>query len=334
MSDELEPAARDGMNRRRFMARLAKAGVSLAAVGGVAWYFHDPAGPIAHSTETHGAVLPNYSVPEAGRRMAIAHGADRAKTVAVALAALGGIDQFIKRGDKVMIKVNAAFASPPMLSATTNPDVVREVISLCLKAGAAEVRVTDNSINDPDSCFRLSGIAEATETAGGRLYLPRDSYFRPYTLEGGQLIQRWPVLSQPLQGVNKLIGIAPVKDHHRAGASMSMKNWYGLLGGRRNIFHQDVNTIVAELAQMVKPTLVILDGTTTMMTNGPTGGATSDLKPTNTMIVSTDQVAADAFGATLLGRSLADLPYIERAAAAGCGTVDYKSLKPLEVPEG
>ena len=39
-----------------------------------------------------------------------------------------------------------------------------------------------------------------------------------------------------------------------------------------------------------------------MMTNGPTGGSLADLKATNTMIVSTDQVAADAFGATLLGR--------------------------------
>jgi uncharacterized protein (DUF362 family) len=89
---------------------------------------------------------------------------------------------------------------------------------------------------------------------------------------------------------------------------MTMKNWYGLLGGRRNIFHQDVHGIIEELAMMVSPTLVILDGTWTMMTNGPTGGSLSDLKQTNTMIVSTDQVAADSFGATLLGKSPEDLP--------------------------
>ena len=70
---------------------------------------------------------------------------------------------------------------------------------------------------------------------------------------------------------------------------------------------------------MVKPTLVILDGTMTMMTNGPTGGSLSDLKPTNTMIVSTDQVAADAFGATLLGRTAGDLPYFTRRKLRGWG---------------
>ena len=46
------------------------------------------------------------------------------------------------------------------------------------------------------------------------------------------------------------------------------------------------------------------------------------------MIVSTDQVAADAFGATLLGKNAAALPFIAKAAAAGRGTADYESLKP------
>jgi uncharacterized protein (DUF362 family) len=68
-----------------------------------------------------------------------------------------------------------------------------------------------------------------------------------------------------------------------------------------------------------------------MMTNGPTGGSLNDLKQTDTMIVSTDQVAADAFGSTLLGKSAADLPFIGKAEAAGVGTADYMSLKPVEV---
>ena len=272
--------------------------------------------------------LPDYSVKGVGSRMAMARGEDRSATLVTALTALGGIETFIKSGDRVLLKVNAAFASPAILSATTNPQLIMKVVELCTKAGAAEVRISDNPINDPESCFRLSGISEAAEKTGAAIFLPRENAFKPFTLRGGSLIARWPLLFTPLSGVDKVIGISPVKDHHRAGASMSMKNWYGLLGGRRNIFHQDVNTIVTELAMMMKPTLVILDGTMTMMTNGPTGGSTADLKATNTMIVSTDQVAADAFGSTLLDRTPADLPYIARAAAAGCGVADYKTLKP------
>ena len=151
------------------------------------------------------------------------------------------------------------------------------------------------------------------------MILPEERFFKPMTVKGAQLIRNWPVLMAPLAGVTKLIGIAPVKDHHRSGASMAMKNWYGLLGGRRNIFHQDIQTIIAELATMVRPTLVVLDGTTTMMTNGPTGGSLADLKETRTLMVGTDQVAVDAFGATLLGKTAADLPFIAKAEALGAG---------------
>jgi uncharacterized protein (DUF362 family) len=68
-----------------------------------------------------------------------------------------------------------------------------------------------------------------------------------------------------------------------------------------------------------------------MTTNGPTGGALSDLKPTGTLIVSTDPVAADAVGAALLGRTTADLPYIAKAERAGAGTADYRSLDLKEI---
>ena len=155
------------------------------------------------------------------------------------------------------------------------------------------------------------------------------SSFKPTTLAGATLIKDWPLLIEPFRGVTKLIGMAPVKDHNRAGASMTMKNWYGLLGGRRNVFHQDIHTIILELARLVRPSLVILDGTTTMMTNGPTGGSLADLKATNTMIASTDAVAADAFGATLLGKTAASLSFIGKCAAAGLGTADFESLNPM-----
>jgi len=98
------------------------------------------------------------------------------------------------------------------------------------------VQVTDNPINDPASCFALTGIDQAARSAGAEVILPEERYFRPLTLKDARLIRNWPVLLRPVAGATKLIGLAPVKDHHRSGASMVMKNWYGLLGGRRNIF--------------------------------------------------------------------------------------------------
>lgn len=268
-------------------------------------------------------------MPELGERMSIVRGGNRSETLQLALKSIGGLESFVKKGDRVLLKVNAAFASAPMLSATTHPEVVTALTRLCFEAGAASVAVTDNPINDPASCFQLTGIAQAARSAGATVVLPQKEFFKPYSLPQAQLIRNWPVLYDPLSRVDKMIGTAPVKDHHRSGASMIMKNWYGLLGGRRNIFHQDIHTIIRELAMMIRPTLVVLDGTTTMMHNGPTGGSLSDLKNTHTMIVSTDQVAADAFGAGLLEKPVADLAFIQKAEAIGLGTADFKSLNPV-----
>lgn len=317
--------------RRAFLRRMTCSLLGVLGTGALGLAFWDRSGPLPGRPELIARPLPDFTLPGQIGKLAIAHGADRRQTVTAAVGALGGMDRFIRPGDRVLLKVNAAFATPPMLGATTHPDLVDHVARLCLQAGAVQVDVTDNPINDPASCFELTGIGPAARNAGARLVLPTEERFESYSLPGGRLITRWPVLAGPLRRVDKLIGLAPVKDHHRSGASLTMKNWYGLLGGRRNIFHQQIHTIITELAMMAKPTLVILDGTASMMTNGPTGGSLDDLKNSHTMIVGTDPVAVDSVGAGLLGRSVDDLPYLRMAAEAGLGTVDYRSLDPVEV---
>jgi len=321
--------------RRQFLGRVTKAGISIAAAGAVSYALYDPDGPKPGVKAEELMTLPDFSVPhEAGRTISIVTGAERKATVGKAIELLGGIGRFVKRGDTVAIKPNVAFARPSMLGATANPDLVAEVVRLCYKGGAKRVVVTDNPIDDSASCFALSGIAKAATAAGADVILPKDRLFRHTTLADGRLIRNWPIYFEPFEKVDRLIGIGPVKHHERSGASMAMKNWYGLLGGRRNVFHQDINTIIAELAMMVKPTLVILDGTEVMVTNGPTGGSLSDLKRKNTLIASTDMVAADSFGAGLLDLKVSDLAYLAKAAKAEAGTTDYESLKPKRAAVG
>jgi uncharacterized protein (DUF362 family) len=318
------------LGRRQFLTRAGKAGISIAAAGTVTYLLYDAKGPPRHAVKAKDIVtLPDFSVPyKPGDTISIVEGPDRIKTVDKAIELLGGIERFVKEGETVAIKPNVAFASPPMLGATAQPELVAQVVTLCYKAGAKQVIVTDNPINDPASCFTLSGVSKAASSAGAKVILPKLYHFRHTNLEGGKLIKNWPIFFGPFAKVDKLIGITPVKHHARAGASMSMKNWYGLLGGRRNIFHQDINTIIAELSMMVKPTLVILDGTEVMMTNGPTGGSVEDLKRANTLIASCDMVAADSFGCSLLDLKPSDLPYLAKAQTVGAGTTDFESLKP------
>jgi uncharacterized protein (DUF362 family) len=320
----------NNFDRRQLLNRAGKAGISIAAAGLISYRLYDKNGPEIGVDAESLVTLPDFRVPaKAGQTISIVKGPDRKATVNKAIELLGGIERFVKPDETVAIKPNVAFASSPMLGATAHPALVAEVVRLCYEAGAKQVIVTDNPINDPSSCFTLSGIGKTADQAGARVILPKENLFRHTTLENGKLIRNWPVFFGPFENVDRLIGISPVKDHARAGASMAMKNWYGLLGGRRNVFHQDINTIIAELSMMVKPTLVILDGTEVMMTNGPTGGSVSDLKRADTLIASTNMVAADSYGCSLLNLKISDLPYLSKAQDAGAGTTDYESLEPI-----
>jgi hypothetical protein len=218
------------LNRRQFLVRSAKAGAAIAAAGAAGFWFHDAKGPDRPAEQHSDIRLPDFSIAGLGAKMSIVHGQDRVATLRLAIKSLGGIETFIKKGDRVLLKVNAAFASPAMLSATTHPAIIAEMTALCYGAGAAAVVVTDNPINDPASCFNLTGIAEAARGAGAQVVLPRAELFKSLTVPQAKLIRNRPVLYQPLVDITKVIGMAPVKDHHRSGASMVMKNWYGLLG--------------------------------------------------------------------------------------------------------
>ncbi|WP_300156993.1 DUF362 domain-containing protein [Solidesulfovibrio sp.] len=329
-----QKARPEALSRRAFLWRLAGAGVAAAAVGGIGLSLRDAVGPAAMENARALATLGDFAVPApiAGKpRLAEVHGTDRAAMFTAGVAALGGMAAFVARGDTVLLKVNAAFAAPAVLGATTSPELLAAVATACREAGASRVLVADNPINNPESCFEVAGLADAARATGARLVLPRPALFSPLSLPHGRLLKDWPVFSGAFAGVTKVITLAPVKDHQRAVASMSLKNLYGLLGGRRNIFHQDINGIIAELGAMLTPTLCVLDGTTVMMTNGPTGGSLSDLRQAGVMYLSADPVATDALGVGLLGKTPADLPYLALAQAAGVGTTDVASLNPVTV---
>jgi len=327
-----EAGSPDSPGRRLFLRRLAVASALAATAGGLGLALRDPDGPKAGPGGRALAGLGDFSVApptSSTPRLATVHGTDRRAMFNQGVKALGGMDVFIARGDVVLIKVNAAFASPPLLAATTQPGLLAAVAEACKLAGAAKVLVADNPINNPDSCFEVSGLAGAARQSGAAIILPRPALFSPVSLPKAAFLTDWPVLAGAFAGVTKLIVLSPIKDHQRAGASMTLKNLYGLLGGRRNIFHQDINGVIAELGRLTRPTLCVLDGVAAMMTNGPTGGSLSDLKAAGTMILSTDPVAADAQGVLVLGRAPADLPYLALAQAAGVGSIDPAGLNPV-----
>lgn len=202
---------------------------------------------------------------------------------------------------------------------------------LVLEAGAAKVVIADNPINSPAGCYLKSGLLAVADELQLDLLYPESGSFSPIQMDG-EVLKNWSFFEAPFQRATKVIGLAPCKDHNLCHASMTMKNWYGLLGGRRNQFHQHIHSIVSDFALMMKPTLVVLDGMNVLMKNGPTGGRLSDVKRMGTVVAGTDMVAVDSYGYThLLERNLDDLTYLHKANARGLGNMNWKESRYKEV---
>lgn len=250
------------------------------------------------------------------------------QALAMVKAALGdmggdqGVNHFIKKGDVVVIKPNVAFDKNPDLAATTQPDTVSAVVKLCFGAGARKVIVCDNPINNPESCFFKTKVGEAAQRAGADLMMPQDSYFEQLYVGGETITSTWRMFYRPFRDATKVIGISPVKDHNLCKATVTLKNWYGLLGNPRNQFHQNIHGIIADFALMMKPTLVIADGRRLLMRNGPTGGSLNDVKRSDALIVGTDHIAVDSYVVghkDLLDKPRGEILYLDKAIARGLG---------------
>jgi uncharacterized protein (DUF362 family) len=110
-----------------------------------------------------------------------------------------------------------------------------------------------------------------------------------------------------------------------------MKNWYGVLGGRRNQLHQEINLSIADLATALKPTLTITDATRVLKRNGPTGGNLSDVSQENTIIAGLDEVALDSYCLRFFNLKVDDVPFLSLAQQRKVGVTDWKSLTPAEI---
>lgn len=263
--------------------------------------------------------------------LAVAHGEDPAAIVKAALTPLGGIERFVRQSQDVIIKPNICVDyHTAEFAATTNPQVVAALVTLCLGAGARRVRVMDMPFGGtPSAAYAISGIEEAVKAAGGEMEIMSPVKFTKFDIPAGKDIKSWDIYSDILE-TDVLIDVPIAKHHSLARLSMGSKNLLGVVGNPNQI-HQNLAQRIADLISVIQPTLTVVDAYRILIDHGPTGGSLNDVKQANTIIASHDIVAADSYGATLFGLTGAEIPYIKKSAEMGLGTMDLSSVKVEEV---
>jgi uncharacterized protein (DUF362 family) len=323
---EEEEADAPGLTRRAALLQLLRVGGVAAGAGAAGLWLSEhsfrpvPAQAVQARRDHRTTVDPQFP------HLVVAQGGEPRALVQRALEDLGGIGRFVSRQDVVVLKPNIAWDRTPEQAANTNPEMVAEVVRQCWQAGAKRVIVTDVSCNEPRRCFQRSGIQAAAHAEGAEVILPDPELFREVEI-GGVVLKSWPVFT-PFLEADKIFNLPIAKHHVLTGATLGMKNWYGILGGERNRLHQQIHQSLADLAAFMLPTVTLLDCYRVLLRNGPTGGNLEDVALKKTLVAGTDPVAADAYVAKAYWNlDPAQMPYLAMAAARGLGSVDFEKLQ-------
>ena len=237
---------------------------------------------------------------------------------------------------RVLLKPNLLIPAAPDRAVTTHPAVFGAVARWLTRLGEPLSYGDSPSFElSPGGAARRSGIAQEAESLGvtvadfqrgAEVHWPHGLVHRRFHLALGALEAR------------ALVNLPKLKTHGLTTMTGALKNLFGLVPGFRkkeyHVTHPDregFSRMIADLAALVRPRLVVMDAISAMEGNGPSGGTPVAL---GLLIVSTDPVAVDAVACRIAGIDASAVPVLAMAEAAGAGvaSLDRIEVRGLALP--
>lgn len=252
-------------------------------------------------------------------------------------AALGGIENFISAGDKVLLKPNLVAKAKPEAAITTHPALLEEIARRIFAAGASEVVICDSpgGLYNADylgPIYRVSGMETAAKNSGARLNDNFSSTLIDNNAEGVRRGYKLDITDAVLNA-DKIINIAKLKTHGFTGYTAAAKNLFGAIAGLGKVqMHADHKRLpdfcdfLVDLNEFLKPKTVlhIIDAVVGMERDGPTSG---DPKFIGRLIAAQNPYYADFAGVRLMNTDPLRMPLLKIAAQRG--KADYGEIEYL-----
>lgn len=281
---------------------------------------------------------PLFRIMDAGAQsagkpdLARVKGSDYAALVRETIDLLGGMKRFVGPGKTVVIKPNIGWDRSPEQAANTHPLVVRTLVEMACEIGAREVKVFDFTCNEKRRCYNNSGISDAIAAIGDkRVKLTHidKRKFTTTTITDGKALKEWTIYKDALTA-DSYINVPVAKHHGLSRLTLGLKNSMGVIGGRRGRLHHDLGQNLADLATVIRPTLTVIDATRILLDNGPQGGSLDDVRQMDTLLASTDPVAADAMATTLFDLDPKVISSTVAAYKMGLGEMDPNKMNVMD----
>ena len=254
------------------------------------------------------------------------------------LAPLGGMEQFVKKNEKVLLKVNLLSAKQPEKAVTTHPEFVRAVAKVVRKAGG-EPYIGDS----PAGTFSKRSLTKAYERSGlenlakeEEISLNFNTSVKKLDIPEGKRLHRSPICEYALSA-DKVIALPKLKTHSFQYMTLACKIMYGVIPGLTKAkyhaqFPRKVSfaDMMLDILTIVKPQLYIMDGIIGMQGQGPASG---DPVKLDLALASTDCVALDISVCKILGVEPVGIPVLKRAKVRGLWpeSIDYPIYGPDDV---
>jgi uncharacterized protein (DUF362 family)/Pyruvate/2-oxoacid:ferredoxin oxidoreductase delta subunit len=243
------------------------------------------------------------------------------------LEPLGGIDAFVRPGQRALLKPNLLMPIRPERAITTHPAVIEAMVELVQGAGGAAIIFDCGPVPTglvARRAYRDTGARAVAERTGATLHWDITAVQVP--APGGVLLKRLDLVKIS-QEVDVIISLPKLKTHNLTAITGAIKNLFGLVPGMiKPAYHAKLPDVdkfcdmLLDVAACVRPALTVVDGVVGLEGNGPsTGGVPRQI---GALLAGVDAVALDAVICQIVGLDPGDLALFRAAERRGLWPVD------------
>lgn len=239
----------------------------------------------------------------------------------------GGIEKFVKPGDRVLLKPNLIAPKPRGCAAQTDPAVILETAKLLLDVGTKPFVGDSPAWANIFTCAKVLGLDEPLR----KLSVPLKQLNKPKSCVLGSGRTKVAISSIALDA-DVIINLPKFKTHQQLGATFAVKNMFGCVCGKQKAFWHfakggkaaDFCELLIEVYKFLRPSLTIIDAVTAMDGPGPINGRP---RPLGFLIGGTDPVALEYVCAAIAGIEPDQLPIVARAKQLNWGCPNREQIE-------
>ena len=259
------------------------------------------------------------------------------------LSMMGGINQFAKPGEKIVLKVNLLQPAKPEQAISTHPSVVSAVARMTKELGAIPIiadspgagyRHSEKTLN---AIYRRCEMFKAAEEAGIELNL--DATYQPVSFPEGKLVKHFEVIT-PVVKSDGVFNLCKLKTHLFMSMTGAVKNNFGVIPGlAKPGYHANLHDksrfaeMLLDLAEYVSPRLSIMDAITGMEGDGP--GSAGIPRHIGLLLGSRNPLALDVAAAEIIGLRREYNPVLTAAEKRGLAPTRLEEVQLVgaKIPE-